>query len=182
MPHSALVFALVLASVLQGQAEAQNSGANPLQNVSSTGPGQLTSTETLPVPLTADALQGPPNPATMYALTGMSDGQMTQYLAAYRAHMAATWDVRVATMSALGMMDRALRNADAERVRYYGLVLDGLWGRLRAQDQGFGVALGSILERKQLETYHAWRTAWERGTRAQQRLQVSLIEQTVLVR
>lgn len=182
MPRSGLVFALVLAPVLQGQVEAQNSGANPLQNVSPAGPGQLTSTGSPRLPLTADALQGPPNPSTMYALTGMGDSQMTQYLAAYRAHMAATWDVRVATMSALGMMELALRNADADRVRYYGLVLDRLWGRLRAQDQGFGIALGSILERKQLETYYAWREAWERGTRAQQRLQVSLIENTMLVR
>lgn len=182
MHRSGLVFALVLAPALQGQVEAQNSGANPLQNVSPAGHGQLTSTEIPRLPLTADALQGPPNPATMYALTGMSDGQMTQYLAAYRAHMAATWNVRVATMSALGMMDRALRNADADRVRYYGLVLDRLWGRLRAQDQGFGIALAPILERKQLERYHAWRTAWERGTRAQQRLQVSLIEYPALVR
>jgi hypothetical protein len=180
--RSGLVFALVLAPALQGRVEAQNSGGNPLQNVSPAEPGQLTSTEIPQLPLTADALQGPPNPATMYALTRMSDGQMAQYLAAYRAHMAATWNERVATMSALGMMGRALRNADANRVRYYGLVLDRLWGRLRAQDQGFGMALGSILEGKQLDSYRAWRRAWEQGTRAQQRLQVSLIEYTALVR
>jgi hypothetical protein len=182
-----LVFVLFLAATPQGQAGAQASGANVLQNIPPEPAEQLgqdagNRPDGPRLPLTADALQGPPNPATMYALTGMNDGQFAQYLAAYRAHMAATWSTRVATMSALNMMGRAVKNSDAEAVRYYHLLTDQLWAQLRNQDRGFDTALGALLKEKQLESYHRWKAAWERGSRARQRLQAMSIEQAMLIR
>lgn len=176
------VLVLIVAATFGPQAAAQGSGTNVLQNVSPQPSGQLTALEGPPVPLTSDALEGPPNPSTMYALAGLSDTQMAQYLAAYRAHMAATWNTRAATMSSLKMMDRALKNADADAVRYYRLLTDQLWRQIRADDVGFDAALGSILPQQQLASYRDWREAWERGTRALQRLQLSLVDNTALVR
>lgn len=176
------VLALVVAATFGPQAAAQAPGTNVLQNVSPLPPEQPTAPETPPVPLTADAIQGPPNPATMYALARLSDTQMAQYLAAYRAHMAATWNTRMATMSALKMLDRAHKNADADAVRYYRVITDQLWRQIRTNDLGFDAALGSILPQHQLASYRDWREAWERGTRAEQRLQLSLVDNTALVR
>jgi hypothetical protein len=96
--------------------------------------------------------------------------------------MAATWNTRMATLSSLKMLDLALRNADGDAVRYYQLLTDRLWRRIRADDLGFDAALASILPKQQLASYRDWREAWERGTRAQQRLQLSLADNTALVR
>jgi hypothetical protein len=177
---------LILAAALQGPAGAQVSGANVLQNVLS-APAQthdptVNRAAGTHLPLTADALLGPPNPATMYALTGMNERQLAQYLAAYQAHMAGTWNTRVATVSASNMMERAMRNSDAGAARYYQLLTDHLWEKLRRQDQGFDIALAALLTPRQLESYRRWRAAWERGSRARQRIQEIGIEQAMLVR
>lgn len=110
------------------------------------------------------------------AVRGEARAQLTQYLAAYRAHMAATWNTRVAIMSALKMMDRAMQSSDSDAVRYYHLGIAQLWGQLRTQDQDFEAALGSILRKGELRSYQAWQVRWERGAETQQRLQVALIQ------
>jgi hypothetical protein len=183
--RSSPALVVILAAVLQEPAGAQVSGANVLQNVfpapAQTRDPTMNRAAGSYLPLTADALLGPPNPATMYALTDMNDRQLAQYLTAYRAHMAGTWNSRVATVSALNMMHRALKNSDAGAARYYQLLTDHLWARLRNQDQGFDIALAALLTPRQLESYRRWRSAWERGSRVRQRIQEIGIEHAMLI-
>lgn len=182
MRRSLPVF-LLLAATISGRGAAQASGATALLNVfPQSQEHPVTATDPRPVPLTADALQGPPNAATMSGLTSMSDEQLAQYLAAYRAHMAATWQSRVATMSALRMMNRAYQNSDAYMERFYNLVLDRLWSRLRGQDEAFDLAIAAILSKKQLTSYRAWKATWEQAARLQQQLDVTVVEISVPAR
>ncbi len=120
--------------------------------------------------LTPDALQGPPTPANIYAIVGMDEHQLLQYLAAYRAHMASTWRSRLAVVSAVKMMDRAERASDGDAYRYYQLATARLWAEVSAQDSGFDGTLGTILRKDQLQRYPKWKDHWIRATRMQQRL------------
>jgi hypothetical protein len=171
---------LALGTIVGGtESRAQAPGANVLQNVfppslqQSAGESRSDSTEAA---LTPDALQGPATPAVMYAVVGMNERQLAQYLVAYRAHMAATWNTRYTVMSSLRMLERAVQNADADAERYYQVVTAQLWKQVSSQDQSFDLALAALLTRPQLQRYRDWRTAWQRGTRVQQHLDVALIK------
>jgi hypothetical protein len=168
-----LLFLLSAAIPLAG-ARAQAPGANPLQNVPAVPVGQPQETETkwdkAAATFTPDALQGPPTPAVMYAVVGRDDRQLAQYLAAYRAHMAATWNTRYALMSALKMVNRADKNADVDAVRYYEVVARQLWRELSTGDESFDLAASAILRKSQVRRYREWKAAWQHGAQVQQRL------------
>jgi hypothetical protein len=123
--------------------------------------------------LTPDAVQGPPTPANIYAIVGMDEHQLLQYVAAYRAHMASTWRSRLAVVSAVKMMDRAERASDGDAYRYYELAAARLWAEVSAQDTGFDATLGTILHKEQLQRYRKWKDQWVRATRMQQRIDAS---------
>lgn len=171
-----LVPVLVLGSTFAGaEARAQATGGNVLQNAPvPTSEQSREGTHSQPnaagAALTPDGLQGPPTPAVMYAVAGLDDRQLAQYLGAYRAHMAATWNTRYAVMSSLQMLERAMQNSDSDAVEYYQLLTGQLWQQVRTQDESFDLALGAILHKGQLRRYREWGGAWERGTRVQQRL------------
>lgn len=180
-PHP-IVPVLVLGTTFAGtEARAQSQGINVLQNApvatAQQAPGETASqSRRAPVALTADALQGPVTPVVMYAVAGLDDVQLAQYLVAYRAHMASTWNIRYAVMSSLRMMDRAVQNSDSDAARYYKVLTTELWQKVRAEDDGFDLALTTILHKGQLRHYRDWRAAGERGTQVQQRLEVALIQ------
>ena len=171
-----LVPVLVLGSTFAGaEARAQAAGGNVLQNApvtTSEQPRQETQSQpnATGAALTPDGLQGPPTPAVMYAVAGLDDRQLAQYRGAYPAHMAATWNIRYAVISSLRMLERATQNSDSDAVRYYQLLTGQLWQQVRTQDESFDLALGAILHKGQLKRYREWRGAWERETRAQQRV------------
>jgi hypothetical protein len=123
--------------------------------------------------LTPDALQGPPTPAAMYALVGMNDRQLGAYEAAYRAHMAASWDTRWNLVSTLHQLDRAVQDSDADEAQQLRAIVGQLWSQVRTLDEGFDQSLGTILEHKELRRYQEWKQAMQRAWQAQQRVAAS---------
>jgi len=71
------------------------------------------------------------------ATAQQAPGETAQYLVAYRAHMASTWNIRYAVTSSLRMMDRAVQNSDSDAARYYKVLTTELWQKVRAEDERF---------------------------------------------
>lgn len=175
MVRSSVVSAVLLSAGLASSARAQlgtGDGLRPAPPDFTAAVRQRAERQssTQPAVLTPDAIQGPPTPALIYSIVGMDDPQLVRYVAAYRAHMAATWDTRWGLMSALRAMDRAAQRSDADALRYYQLTAGALWRSLRTQDQDFESSLGSILHPDQLRRFRSWRDAWLRGALLQQRI------------
>jgi hypothetical protein len=174
-PRSLVAVLILAVAVPNTRARAQARPDNGLQN------GPLDFTEQVrqaaagpqtaaPVALTPDALQGPPTPATMYALVGMNDRQLGAYEAAYRAHMAASWDTRWNLVSTLHQLDRAVQDSDADAAQQLRAIVGQLWSQVRTLDEGFDQSLATILEHKQLRRYQEWKQAMQRAWQAQQRV------------
>jgi hypothetical protein len=130
--------------------------------------GQDDSSATL---LTPDALQGPPTPAAMFAITELDSHQLTRYLAAYRAHMGATWDARYGVASAMGMLNKAVARGDDDAARYYGAAAERLWTRVAEEDHDFDQVVETILRKGQRKQYRAWKEKLARGAAEQGRLE-----------
>lgn len=124
-----------------------------------------------PTAFTPDALQGPPTPAVTSVITGMDERRMEQYVAAYRAHMAATWTTRWSLVSSVRMLDRAMENSDEDAARYYHVLAEQLWRKVSAQDTAFDISLSAILREDQLQRYRRWKQAWLRAAEAQRRME-----------
>jgi hypothetical protein len=90
-----------------------------------------------PLAITVDALQGPPTPAVLAAVAGMSDQQLARYLAAYRTHMSATWESRWRVVSALRLLDRAVQSGDTDAANYYQGAAGELWRQVHDRDEAF---------------------------------------------
>ena len=174
-PRSLVAVLAIAVATPIAQGRAQSTPENGLQNAAPDFTEQVRQAAAGPrttatVTLTPDALQGPPTPAAMYALVGMDDRQLGAYDAAYRAHMAASWDTRWNLVSALHRLDRADQDSDGEAVQQLRAIAGRLWTQVWTLDEGFDQSLGTILERKQLRRYQEWKQAMERATQAQLRL------------
>jgi hypothetical protein len=124
--------------------------------------------------LTPDALQGPPTPATMYAIATLDAGQLNRYLAAYRAHMGATWDARSGVASAVRLLNRAVDQRNEDAARYYTALTERLWTQLVAQDRSFDEVVNSMLRKDQRRRYQDWKDRLARGAAEQGRLERAL--------
>jgi hypothetical protein len=124
--------------------------------------------------LTPDALQGPPTPATMYAIAILDADQLNRYLAAYRAHMGATWDARYGVASAVRFLDRAVDQRNEDAARYYTAVAERLWTKVAAQDRSFDDVVNTMLRKDQRRRYQDWKDRLARGAAEQGRLERAL--------
>lgn len=120
--------------------------------------------------LTPDALQGPPTPATMYAIAALDHDQLYRYAAAYRAHMNATWDARYGVASAVKLLNRAVERRDEDAARYYGAIADRLWSRVVEEDRGFDEVVQALLRKGQRKEYREWKRRLAKGEAEQGRL------------
>jgi hypothetical protein len=127
-----------------------------------------------PALLTPDALQGPPTPATMYAIATLDAGQLNHYLAAYRAHMEATWDARYGVASAVRLLNQAADRGDGDAARYYTAVTGRLWTQVLAQDRTFDDVVETMLRKDQRRRYREWKERLARGAAEQGRLERAL--------
>jgi hypothetical protein len=121
--------------------------------------------------LTPDALQGPPTPAALFAIAELDPDQLTRYLAAYRAHMGATWDARYGVASAVRMLNGAVERGDEDAARYYGTITDRLWTRVVEEDRGFDQVVETILRKDQRKQYREWKEKLARGAAEEGRLE-----------
>jgi hypothetical protein len=125
-------------------------------------------------PLTPDALQGPPTPAAMYAIAKLDADQLSRYLAAYRAHMEATWDARSGVAGAVRLLNRAVDQRDEDAARYYTALSGRLWTRVTAQDRSFDDVVNTMLQNDQRRRYREWKDRLARGAAEQGRLERAL--------
>jgi hypothetical protein len=124
--------------------------------------------------LTPDALQGPPTPAAMYAIATLDGDQLNRYLAAYRAHMGATWDARSGVASAVRLLNRAVDQRDEDAARYYTTLTGRLWTQVVAQDRSFDDVVNTMLRKDQRRRYQEWKERLARGEAEQGRLERAL--------
>ncbi len=124
--------------------------------------------------LTPDALQGPPTPAAMYAIATLDADQLNRYLAAYRAHMGATWDARYGVASAVRLLNRAVDLRDEDAARYYTALTERLWTQVVAQDRSFDDEVNGMLRKDQRRRYREWKERLARGAAEQGRLERAL--------
>jgi hypothetical protein len=124
--------------------------------------------------LTPDALQGPPTPAAMYAIVTLDADQLNRYLAAYRAHMEATWDARSGVASAVRLLNRAVDQRDEDAARYYTALTERLWTQVAAQDRSFDDVVNTMLRKDQRRRYRDWMDRLARGAAEQGRLERAL--------
>jgi hypothetical protein len=124
--------------------------------------------------LTPDALQGPPTPATMYAIATLDPDQLNRYLAAYRAHMGATWDARYGVASGVRLLNRAVDQRDEDAARYYTAFVERLWTQVAAQDRSFDEVVNTMLRKDQRRRYQDWKNRLARGAAEQGRLERAL--------
>jgi hypothetical protein len=124
--------------------------------------------------LTPDALQGPPTPATMYAIATLDADQLNRYLGAYRAHMGATWDARYGVASAVRLLNRAVDQRDEDTARYYSALAERLWTQVVAQDRSFDDVVSSMLRKDQRRRYREWKDRLAKGAAEQGLLERAL--------
>jgi hypothetical protein len=124
--------------------------------------------------LTPDALQGPPTPATMYAIAVLDADQLNRYLAAYRAHMGATWDARYGVASAVRLLNRAVDQRKEDAARYYTALAERVWTQVAAQDRSFDDVVNTMLRKDQRRRYQEWKERLARGAAEQGRLEQAL--------
>jgi hypothetical protein len=124
--------------------------------------------------LTPDALQGPPTPAAMYAIATLDADQLNRYLAAYRAHMGATWDARYGVASAVRLLNRAVDQHNEDAARYYTALTERLWSQVLAQDRSFDDVVTTMLRKDQRRHYKDWKERLARGAAEQGRLERAL--------
>ena len=124
--------------------------------------------------LTPDALQGPPTPATMYAIATLDADQLNRYLAAYRAHMGDTWDARYGVASAVRLLTQAVDQRNEDAARYYTALSERLWTKVAAQDRSFDDVVSTMLRKDQRRRYQDWKARLARGAAEQGLLERAL--------
>ena len=124
--------------------------------------------------LTPEALQGPPTPATMYAIALLDADQLNRYLAAYRAHMGATSEARYGVASAVRLLSRAVDQRKEDAARYHTALTERLWAQLAAQDRSFDEVVNTMLRKDQRRRYQDWKERLARGAAEQGRLEHGL--------
>jgi len=105
----------------------------------------------------AEDIDGPPAPAALQQIAGLTDEQASRYAGSYDAHMTATRPARDSLRAGLKAARAAFVDGDRAAARASAPEITRLWKDLSKQDEKFEKELGKMLDKEQRKRYEQWR-------------------------